>query len=95
MNRTISDSEPFVRRVMHALPQRESLPRRVSRRLMAFIMSPWWMWLCLVLVVGIFHRPLLYILSAMGQMTVGSFLLTTLTLLTSVILVTYQMLRSV
>lgn len=52
---------------MTALPQRESMLQRALQRIVAFVMSPLWMWTCFALLVAIFHKPILTIITSLTE----------------------------
>lgn len=86
-------SNEFVHSVMHALPERESLLRRVGRTVLQLILSPLWMWLCLIVVVAIFHQPLLAILSVLGEISLTGISMVVLSLAAFVLFISLQMIR--
>lgn len=63
MNKQLAPSDTFVKNVMRSLPQRESTLQRIGNALLSFVLSPFWMWSCLTIVVLAFHRPILLTLS--------------------------------
>lgn len=86
-------SNEFVHSVMHALPERESLLQRVGRVLLQLILSPLWMWLCLIVVVAIFHQPLLAVLSVIGEISLTGIMIVVLSLAAFVLFISLQMIR--
>lgn len=86
-------SNEFIHSVMHALPERESLLQRVGRTLLQLILSPLWMYLCLIVVVAIFHQPLLAILSVLGEISLTGISMVVLSLAAFVLFISLQMIR--
>lgn len=86
-------SNEFVYSVMQALPERESLLRRVGRTVLQLILSPLWMWLCLIVVVVVFHQPLLAILSVLGEISLTGISMVVLSLAAFVLFISLQMIR--
>lgn len=86
-------SNEFVYSVMQALPERESLLRRVGRTVLQLILSPLWMYLCLIVVVAIFHQPLLAILSVLGEISLTGISMVVLSLAAFVLFISLQMIR--
>lgn len=86
-------SNEFIHSVMQALPERESLLRRVGRTLLQLILSPLWMWLCLIVVVVVFHQPLLAILSVLGEISLTGISMVVLSLAAFVLFISLQMIR--
>lgn len=87
--------DQFVSSVMTALPARESVMSRVGRALCAFILSPVWMWLCMVVLVVLFRRPILAILVSLPEFSITSILLTILIGLSAVCYFARQMCRAI
>lgn len=86
-------SNEFIHSVMHALPERESLLQRVGRTVLQLILSPLWMYLCLIVVVAIFHQPLLAILSVLGEISLTGISMVVLSLAAFVLFISLQMIR--
>lgn len=86
-------SNEFVHSVMHALPERESLLQRVGHVLLQLILSPLWMYLCLIVVVAIFHQPLLAVLSVIGEISLTGIMIVVLSLAAFVLFISLQMIR--
>lgn len=86
-------SNEFVHSVMHALPERESLLQRVGRTVLQLILSPLWMWLCLIVVVVVFHQPLMAILSVLGEISLTGIMMVVLSLAAFVLFISLQMIR--
>lgn len=86
-------SNEFVHSVMHALPERESLLQRVGHALLQLILSPMWMYLCLIVVVAIFHQPLLAVLSVLGEISLTGISMVVLSLAAFVLFISMQMIR--
>lgn len=90
---TISPSDEFVRNVMSSLPQRESLLQRFGRLLLAFVLSPLWMWSCLVLVVALFHKPLFVLLWTMTDSATTNILIVAASILATIAIASRQMIN--
>lgn len=86
-------SNEFVHSVMHALPERESLLRRVGRTVLQLILSPLWMWLCWIVVVVVFHQPLVAILNVLGEISLTGIMMVVLSLAAFVLFISLQMIR--
>lgn len=61
----------FVNSVMTALPERESLIHRAGHAVLLLVLSPVWMWLCLLVVIAVCHQPILTFLSMLGELSLS------------------------
>lgn len=86
-------SNEFVHGVMTALPERESLLQRAGHTLLQLVLSPVWMWLCLLVVIAVFHQPLLAILSVLGEISLTGIMMVVLSLAAFVLFISLQMIR--
>lgn len=87
-------SNEFVNNVMQALPERESLLQRVGHALLRLVISPFWMWLCLLVVIVAFRQPILSILSILDKISLTSITLVTICFATLVTYISVQMVRA-
>lgn len=87
-------SNEFVNSVMTALPERESLLSRVGHFLLQLVISPLWMWLCLLVVLAVFHQPILSVLSVLSEISLTSITMVTISLATLVTFISVQMVRA-
>lgn len=87
--------DQFVSSVMTALPARESVMSRVGRALCALVLSPVWMWLCMVVLVVLFRHPILAVLTSLPEFSITSILLTILIGLSAVCYFARQMCRAI
>lgn len=92
-NKTISNSDIFVRSVMTNLPKREGLLLRARRMLVRFILSPLWLWSAFSVLVMLFHRPIQETLYSMTTSPTINLLLVLITITTSIAFMTMQMCR--
>lgn len=87
-------SNEFVNSVMTALPERESLLQRAGHAVLRLVLSPVWMWLCLLVVIVVFHQPILSILSVLDEISLTSITLVTISLATLVTYISVQMVHA-
>lgn len=87
-------SNEFVNSVMTALPERESLLHRAGQALLRLVISPLWMWLCLLVVIVVFHQPILSILSVLDEISLTGITLVTFSLAAVVTYISVQMVHA-
>lgn len=87
-------SNEFVHGVMTALPERESLLQRAGHALLQLVLSPVWMWLCLLVVMAVFHQPILSVLSVLDEVSPIGIIIATGSMATFVTYISVQMVRA-
>lgn len=91
----MKNQDQFVSSVMTALPARESVMSRVGRALCALVLSPVWMWICLLLLTYLYRRPIVAIVSSMASFSMLGFLLTIAASVVTICFFSVQMCRSI
>ena len=87
-------SNEFVNSVMTALPERESLLQRAGHAVLRLVLSPIWMWLCLLVVIVVFHQPILSILSVLDEISLTGIAIAGVCTASLVTFISVQMVRA-
>lgn len=89
----MKSSNEFVKGVIEVLPERESLLLRAGRILLQLVLSPIWMWLCSIVVIVVCHKPLLAVLSVLGEASPANIVFGAAGLISFVTFISVQMVR--
>lgn len=87
-------SNEFVNSVMTALPERESLLQRAGHAVLLLVLSPVWMWLCLLVVIAVFHQPILSFLSVLSEISLTGLTITGVCTASLITYISIQMVRA-